>query len=109
MTRSRHTRQEWVEILSEFERSGQSAEDFAAEKHVQSRTLLWWKTAIKRSSPRKQAKQPPIKMLPVAVKSSATPGPSLIEIVLGETVLRFPNGTDAEYVGALLLELKTSC
>jgi len=46
-------------------------------------------------------------MLPVAIASVASATEEgRVEVRLGDASLRFPTGTAAEYVGALLLELK---
>lgn len=44
----RRSKAEWKKLLRTWQRSGRSASDFAAEHHVNARTLAWWQWYLRR-------------------------------------------------------------
>ena len=103
-------------MVEELDASGRSQSDFAIERGIKVQTLRAW---IYRLRDEELGKRDPkqtgtkadeaVRMLPVTVRSSPRGTPEQMEITLANATVRFPVGTDAEYVGALLLELEASC
>jgi hypothetical protein len=44
--RRRRSRQEWVEVIKSYERSGLSRKAFAAREGLQARTFVWWASKL---------------------------------------------------------------
>lgn len=86
---------------------------FAARKGVKSETLGWWAWNLGQASSGRDSRESNVRMLPVTVRGSPTPEvrPTVefLELTLADVVVRFPAGTDAEYVGAVLLEVRATC
>ena len=98
---------EWKELISEFETSGLTQKEFAAQKEVSLSTMQYW--LYKRSkSDSKFDVNSPAQFLPVEVVASAAPlaRQGLIEVALrsGLTV-RFEAGVDTRYLAELLAAL----
>src|SRR3990167_232759 len=110
--RRRRDRKEWLELLEACHRSGKSVAEVARGAGGGARTPSWgrWKTRGDGARGRRRARPRPeaaVRMLPVAIASVASATEEgRVEVRLGDASLRFPTGTAAEYVGALLLELK---
>ena len=110
MMAERRGRSEWQRLIAEFEASGLSPEDFAADLGVAVSTLRWWRSRLKRAGgPRNST----VGLLPFvrvrvsreesgtkAVAPEGTSGP-IVEMPYG-LVLRLPGGSTAEYVSAVL-------
>ncbi len=110
---TRRSREEWKKLIAELEQSGESATDFALRQGIKPRTLLWWITAMKRlskqqSSKRRAPKNHQIDFVPIAIRQPEIVT-GAVEVSLADLVVRFPQGTAAEYVGAVVLELKALC
>ena len=111
----RRTRDSWVEIVRQCERSGVTQEAFAEERGIPVTTLRSWIYRLRREKqPKRQSKVP---LLPVRVITSPAPtargweseaGP--IEVELGEVLrLRFPSGTPASVIAELVVLLRARC
>ena len=48
MKRVRRSQREWQEMMVAWQKSGESAELFAARHGVRERTLVWWRSELKR-------------------------------------------------------------
>jgi hypothetical protein len=96
-------RDAWVRLIAEYEVSGQTQREFAAKQQVKLATLRSWLYALRREGK-------PQRFVPVTVVArapeprSSTPG--MLELATRQgLVLRFPEGTDPQYLAALLVEL----
>lgn len=109
MPRAARSRDEWRAEVEEFERSGLSVAEFAAERGLSPRTLAWWRWRLRRED-----ESPPIVPEPVFVPVSvdvseveAHEAPSGVGFAL-EAVL--PNGVrlrveGGDEVGAVIAAL----
>ena len=94
---------QWTEVqareaLDAFRRSGLTASAFARQRGVSVHRLQYWRKRLDAS--------PPLTFLPVALpKESAARAPRGLEIVIGEAVLRVPEGSDVEHVARLVAAL----
>ena len=86
------------EALGAFRRSGLTASAFARQRGVSVHRLQYW---------RKRLEAPPsITFLPVPLPNEAAARATRgLEIVIGEAVLRVPEGSDVEHVARLVAAL----
>jgi transposase-like protein len=96
----RHPKAFWVELVAELE-AGATPADVARRHRVRETTLRWWRTQLRSASagPR---------LLPVTA-SPVGRSTRHVEIAVGGAVVRVAEGTDVEYVGALVRALGAAC
>ena len=107
MERQRRSRREWQVLVAGWQKSGESAEAFAARHGVKPRTLVWWSSELKRNTAPKR----PGPLVPVEVVHGRGEAPS-VELLLGHATLRFERGASPRYVAAVtraLLEELSGC
>jgi hypothetical protein len=115
MSQSRKTREQWAALVAEFEQSGLSNDDFAKRHGVKARTFAWWRSALKREAPRssrRRSKAPveEVRALPVTlIDEQGRSVGEAIEVAFGDMRLCVPAGTDAVYLGQIVLELRSLC
>ena len=63
----RRSAQEWQRLVGEWERSGQTAERFAARKGLNRARLQWWQWRLRREAPSAPAASRAVKLVPVQV------------------------------------------
>jgi hypothetical protein len=85
------------ETLDAFRRSGLTASAFARQRGVSIHRLQYWRKRLDVS--------PPLTFVPVALPKPAATTPRGLEIVIGEAVLRVPEGSDVEHVARLVAAL----
>lgn len=105
----RRSRAEWLDVLKDFERSGESVHKFCARSGIARSTFAWWRWELGGARTKPRARDavrlvtvdvaPPI----VAQKGGA------IRIELSDAVLHVDVGTDVAYVGALVGALRSRC
>lgn len=99
--------EEWRQLIAEFETSGLTQKEFAAEKDVSLSTMQYWLYKRAKLDSNFDVKARP-QFLPVEVVASAAPlaRPGTIEVALrsGLTV-RFAAGVDTRYLAELLAAL----
>ena len=111
----RRSRDEWAAVVEEYRRSGKSRSAFAREKRINSNTLAWWVSELSRSGvgtakSTKEGTESDVRLVPVSIVEREPAGAAEgLEISFGDTVVRFPAGTDAAYVGQVLLEVRALC
>lgn len=91
-------REDWAEVVAEYQQSGKTQKDFAEEKGLVVATLQSWIYRAKRSGGG-------VKLLPVRVKEAARAERQLEVELGGGARLRFEEGTDCGYVAALVKAL----
>ena len=111
---SKRSRDEWKQIIARFEQSGETRSAFAIRHGIKPSLLSWWVSALKRadaaSLPKRKRRAPAVELLPVAITGGESrPAAIGLEVAFNEVVVRFPAGTAAEYVGAVVLEIKALC
>lgn len=93
---------QWTEAqarqeLDAFRRSGLTASAFARQQGVSVHRLQYWRKRLDAS--------PPITFVPVPLPKLAAATSRGLEIVIGEAVLRVPEGSDVEHVARLVAAL----
>jgi len=91
-------------ILADFKTSALNQARFARERGLSVATLRYWL-----QKERNADATGPFRMVPVRLLSEGTENPQGLELEFGEFRVRFPSGTDPEYFGQILDELKFSC
>ena len=90
------TRDEWAELVDRWQRSGLSAEAFAARERIKAKRLTWWRWKLHASA---TSPPEPAQFLPVHVVESSpstAPATAAVEIALPNgRVVRVPPGFDA--------------
>jgi transposase-like protein len=105
---ARRSEEEWAKLIAKFEKSGQSLEQFCRPRDIKPKTLSWWRWQLReRDAARGQAKD--VRMVEVALAHPVSPERSLVSIVVGDVSVNVEVGTDAQYVGALVAALRSSC
>jgi hypothetical protein len=109
---ARKSRDEWVVLLKEFERSGLTAERFCKPRNLRGRTLLWWRWRLGAGNP-SVASSNDVRLVPVNVTmpqpSTLSVVESPVELAVAGTKLRIVVGTDVTYVAALVAALRSRC
>src|SRR5689334_9861115 len=119
---TKRTHEEWFALIKEFKESNETKKQFAARKGLKASTLSWGLSAHRQGPPNRAAKPNPvvprrrqrkadaIRFVPVSLPRTEKVGAhSGVEIVLPDLTIRFPSGVEAEYLGAVLLELRALC
>ncbi|MEW5743673.1 MAG: IS66 family insertion sequence element accessory protein TnpB [Myxococcota bacterium] len=103
------TPNEWLKLVEEFRKSDLQQKEFAAKHDVSLNTLRYW--LYKRTKLVQLESKPETKFLPVEVVASAAPvarrqqPPEMVVALSRGVALRFPVGTDTEYVAELVAAL----
>ena len=103
-------REEWLRLVSEYERSGLQQKEFVAKHDVSLSSFQYWLYKQTRSASKFEV-NPKQRFLPVEVVGSPAPAARvtserLVELaVRGALVLRFTVGTDTRYVAELVAAL----
>ena len=98
----RHPRPFWEKLVAEVE-AGSAMAAVARRHSVRATTLRWWRTQI-----RKRVRASSVRIIPVTIPPFLAPE-RLIEMAVGELVLRVQVGTSVDYVAALVRALKQEC
>ena|SRR5687767_2184462 len=115
MSQPRKTREQWAALVAEYEQSGLSNDDFAKQNGVKARTFAWWRSALKRGQPRAAGRRrkraiEEVRALPVTlIDDQGRSVGKAIEVAFGDVRLCVPAGTDAVYLGQIVLELRSLC
>lgn len=96
---ARRTKQQWQELVTEFESSGQSQANFCKHKQLNPKYF-----SLKRSKLLAQL-QPSDKPFAKAVLSDSSTTHSVIEIKAGRVTLLLPPNTPVDYITTLIWSL----
>lgn len=108
----RHHAGWWAERLEELAQGG-DAEEIARRHGVKARTLIWWRSQLRRRSPAKASKKP--RLLPVVVRSSAptvraAPESALeVFVEVGATRMTLRGAITAEHLAAIVAASSRAC
>ena len=92
------TREKWIGLVGQFERSSQTTREFALEHGLNPRTLTWWKSALRRETRK-------VEFLDVTVTADT---PSFV-LHLGGFKVEVPRGFDADDLRRLVVVLGARC
>src|SRR5947208_9563385 len=109
----RQGREFWARLVAELERSGDRHREFAARRNFRLAALRYWLYRLRRERDQPARRDDRPRILPVRVIASTAPtarrssgDASSVEVELPSGVrLRFPTGTDGEYVATMIKRL----
>jgi len=115
---ARRRASEWRRLVSEWERSGLEAQEFARRHGLTAKRLRWWRWRIRATAdgatsvarPERvvgdgQADEVPValvRVIPVAGEERGTEGETPIELVVGDVLVRVRSGFDCVALGHVL-------
>ncbi len=106
----RRSRDQWAEIVEEFESSGQSHESFCAQQRLNVGSFRGWLYRLRKGPSRGKVARNAPRLLPVRVSAaSASSDEGLIEVGVGGVVVRVHVGVDPAYVAELVTRLRDRC
>lgn len=120
---TKHTREKWTARIRDWRASGQSAEDYAADKDYEAASLRWAASqvgalakpaapkqapsAATRRRPRASApKAPAPRFAPVRVRRSAVTLLGEMVVEVGNARIRVSRGTDMTFLGEVVRALQ---
>ena len=92
----RHPRSFWVKLAAEVD-AGSPFDAVAGRHGVNPVTLKWWTYQLRAQA--RSASSP--SFLPVVVRDEPARATGLVEVLVGDVVVRVATGTDPRYVAAL--------
>jgi hypothetical protein len=106
----RRSREQWAQIVDQFERSGQSHEAFCAQQRLNVGSFRGWYYRLRSSSGSGKVARSATRLLPVRVApAGATEDEAVIELAVGDAVLRIRGGFSPAYVAELATLLRNRC
>lgn len=106
----RRSREQWVEIVEQFERSGQSHEAFCAQHRLNVGSFRTWLYGLRRGSAQCKVARSATRLLPVRVAPSNAAEPeTIIELAVGEAMMRVRGDFGPSYVAELVTLLRSRC
>jgi hypothetical protein len=106
----RRSREQWVEIVEQFERSGQSHDAFCAEHRLKVGAFRGWLYRLRSTSPQGKVARGATRLLPVRVAPSGSAElETVIELAVGEAMMRVRGDFGPAYVAELVTLLRSRC
>jgi hypothetical protein len=101
---ARRTREVWQNLVKQFEKSGKTREEFAAERQIPVGRLQSWIYKLKREGAEDEAA-----ILPVRVVASAAPAarrPDNASAPVEVLLVRFGAGATTDFIGEVISRLR---
>jgi hypothetical protein len=106
----RRSREQWAEIVGEFEHSGLSHEAFCAQQRLNMGSFRGWLYRLRNGSERGKVARSATRLLPVRVgPPGATGDEDLIEVAVGGIIVRVRSVVGPAYVAELVARLRDRC
>jgi hypothetical protein len=106
----RRSRDQWAQIVEEFERSGLSHEAFCAEQRLNVGSFRSWLYRLRNDSARGKVARSATRLLPVRVGAAGAGGDEdLVEVAIGGILVRVRSGVGPAYVAELVSRLRDRC
>jgi hypothetical protein len=110
MDAMRRSREQWAQIVEQFERSGQSHEAFCAQHRLRVWSFRGWLYRLRRGAQEGKVARSATRLLPVHVTSvGATVDEMVIELSAGDAALRIRGNFGPAYVAELVGLLRARC
>jgi len=109
---ARKGRNQWVKIVTAFERSGLSVEDFCARRGIKPGTLRWWRWQLgdrEPVAPTSDVRMVAVDMVAAGSGFAPAAGPRGLVISVAGVSVHVESGTDIAYIAALVAELGRRC
>jgi hypothetical protein len=106
----RRSREQWAQIIEQFERSGQSQEAFCLQQRLNVGSFRSWLYRLRSGSGPGKVARSATRLLPVRVAPvGAADEETVIELAVGDAVLRIRGGFGPVYVAELVTLLRSRC
>jgi hypothetical protein len=106
----RRSREQWAQIVEEFERSGQSHEAFCVQRRLNVGSFRGWLYRLRNTVVQGNVARSATRLLPVRVGPvGATGDEDIVEVSAGGVVVRLHSGIDPAYVAELVARLRDRC
>jgi hypothetical protein len=104
------SREQWAEIVEQFEHSGETHEAFCARLHLPVWSFRSWLYRLRRESSRGKVARSATRLLPVRLGSpDVSHDEAVVELVVGDAIIRLHGKVAPTYVAELLAQLRTRC
>jgi len=106
----RRSREEWVQIVEQFERSSQSHETFCMQHRLNVGSFRGWLYRLRSVAERGKVARRATRLLPVRVAApDAVDDETVLELAVGDAMLRVRGGLGPAYVAELVKLLRDRC
>jgi hypothetical protein len=106
----RRSREQWVQIVEQFESSGQPHEAYCAQHRLNVGSFRGWLYRLRGGSERGKVARSATRLLPVRVTpAGAVDDETVIELAVGDAILRVRGGFGPAYVAELVTLLRSRC
>ena len=107
----RRSREQWAQIVEQFEGSGQSQEAFCSQHRLNIWSLRGWLYGLRKDVRRGKVARSATRLLPVRVAPAGAPDEeTVIELAVGDAILRVRGGLGPAYLAELVAALlRTRC
>lgn len=106
---ARRTREDWAALVEKLDESTDSVAGFCTKHRVRASTLKWWRWRLRSERRTAALTKPTTRLLAVDVIDVAPLRPKTLVIAASGMEVSVEVGTDVEYVGALVLALRSRC
>ena len=103
MARPRESRAWWTSTVARWRRSGLTGAQFALREDLSVGALRWWSSVLGRDT-RAERGRSTIEPIEIAVATTVARGTTgaVVEVAVGEAVIRCEPGVDVAYIAALV-------
>jgi len=106
----RRSREQWAQIVEQFEGGGQSQEAFCTQHRLNIWSFRGWLYGLRHGTRRGKVARSATRLLPVRVEAAgALDAETVLELAVGDTMLRVRGGLGPAYVAELVALLRTRC
>jgi hypothetical protein len=106
----RRSREQWVQVVEQFGRSGQSHEAFCTQHRLNVGSFRAWLYRLRSGAERGKVARSATRLLPVRVAPvGAVDEETVIELAVGDAILRVRGGFGPAYVAELVTLLRDRC
>ena len=105
----RRSRDEWADVIAEFEAGGESHEEFCARRELNVGSFRGWLYRLRKAQAQGKVARSATRLVPVRVRPGGPSSDGVIEIAVPGAVLRVHVGADVKYVAELAAALASGC
>lgn len=106
----RRSREQWLQIVEQFEGSGGSHEEFCAQHRLNVGSFRGWLYRLRNGARRGKVARSATRMLPVRVVPAGTADDdTVIELAVGDAMIRVRGSLGPTYVAELVALLRSRC
>jgi hypothetical protein len=106
----RRSREQWAQIVEQFEGSGQSQEAFCTQHRLNIWSFRGWLYGLRNGARRGKVARRATRLLPVRVApAGAADDETVIELAVGDAMMRVRGSLRPAYVAELVALLRSRC